>query len=456
MKKLLLVLSIIVVVVLAVVAGGIWYANRYLQTPAFKEYVLKAAREQLGTDITVQELDASLFSGVSLKGIMVANPPGFSGQLLEAQAFVLRYRLLPLLQKRVEITTLSIQQPVITLVRNAQGEWNYDKLGGPAPTNQPPPAATTTTAETAPPAPAGTAAPPVDVSLSKLELVGAGIAMLGADKQILLSLQDVNLNADVQLRGGKLSGTGQASIRQVSVAEKLFVSGIAAPVRFTGESVRLEPLRGTLAQGNISGNVDVRVLGGTKYAVKLDVREADMTKLLEEAKTKPVMQGKLQIAAQLEGTAGLATINGAGQANITGGKLAGVPLLNTLATLLQINELRNLEFSECRFEFTMANNQMPTPVISVVSPQVRLTGKGVVSLADYALNHDLTLAVAPGVLAKVPKEVRAVFAQQPDGFLALSFHVSGPYDAPKTDIPERLLKGAGQQLLEKGLEKLFK
>jgi hypothetical protein len=163
-----------------------------------------------------------------------------------------------------------------------------------------------------------------------------------------------------------------------------------------------------------------------------------------------------EIPAKLEGTGGLDTMAGAGKAEITGGKLMEIPVLNLVATLLQVPELRDLKFDECLLEFSLTNNVMQTPVIRLMSPRVQITGKGSVSLADYSLNHNLTLVFAKGVLDNVPKEVRGVFAERPDGSRTLEFRVWGPYDAPKTDLTDRLVKGATQQLLQKGLQQLFK
>lgn len=107
-------------------------------------------------------------------------------------------------------------------------------------------------------------------------------------------------------------------------------------------------------------------------------------------------------------------------------------------------------------EFSTSNNVMQTPVIRLISPEVQITGKGSVNLEDYSLNHDMTLALAKDLLAHVPKEVRAIFTERSDGYLALDFRVWGPYDSPKTDLQQRIVKGAAEQLLQKGLEKLFK
>jgi hypothetical protein len=87
---------------------------------------------------------------------------------------------------------------------------------------------------------------------------------------------------------------------------------------------------------------------------------------------------------------------------------------------------------------------------------VQITGMGSVLLEDYSLNHTLTLALAKGTLDSVPKEVRSIFTQRDDGSFALEFKVWGPYSAPKTDLEQRVLKGAANQLLQKGLQNLLK
>ena len=128
-KIIAIIVAVLIVLVLILVGAGVYFTNRYLQTPAFKEEVLKAARAALGTDVRIDNFLASLFSGVELRGVTIGNPAGFTGNLLTADAFVLRYRLLPLLSRRVEIEQLSLDKPVITLSQNEKNEWNYESIG---------------------------------------------------------------------------------------------------------------------------------------------------------------------------------------------------------------------------------------------------------------------------------------------------------------------------------------
>jgi hypothetical protein len=149
-------------------------------------------------------------------------------------------------------------------------------------------------------------------------------------------------------------------------------------------------------------------------------------------------------------------MTGAGHAEVIRGALADVPVLATLAVLLQVPEVRDLEFDECRLEFSLANGVLQTPVLRVVSRDLQITGKGSVALATATLDHELTLAVSPDVFRRVPREVRRAFTERADGFRTVDFRVWGPTEAPRTDLSERLLKGVAEGFLKRGLQKLFR
>jgi hypothetical protein len=448
--KAIKVLAIIVVVLVVLLVAGVFFLNRYVQSPAFKDTVLSSARGALGSEVKINDFDVSLFSGVTLRGVAIGNPEGFPGDLLSADAFVLRYRLLPLLSKRLEIEQLSLEKPVLRLMRGAGNAWNYEKIGGAS-------SGGTGGGGSAQPASSPATSAPLDVTLSKLAMNHGEFVVLNEKNKMLVRIQDVELSSSVNLEGSKLTGRGRAGIETINVADSLFARQLEAPVSITTDEVKLSPLSGKLAGGDVSGELILKLAGGMKYLVNLQLDNGNVSKLLEEAGAKKqVMTGKLHLTTKLEGTGGLPTIVGFGNAEIKDGKLLDVPVLNLLATLLQVAELRDLKFDECTMQYVITNNVMQTQEIRVISPRVQITGTGTVSLEDYSLNHNLTLALAKGMLDRVPKEIRGIFTERPDGFLALDFRVSGPYDSPKTDLTARLAKGAADQLLQKGIEKLFK
>jgi len=443
-KIILIVVAVLVVLVVLVVGAGVFFTDRYLHTPVFKEAVLKTAHEELGADVRIEELHASLFSGVELRGVVVGNPPGFTGNLMTAEAFVLRYRLWPLLHRRVEIEQLSLDKPVITLARNDTGGWNYEELGAKE-------------SKAKPAAPAKSAASTsLDVVLSKLGIDRGTVSMVSEKNKPLVTLEGINFSSSVSLLDNKLAGTGKAGIYKISLVEALFVEKVATPVTFDTNEVKLTALSGKLAKGALAGDVALRISDGFQYIVNLQVKDSDVGTFFQEAGRKAVLSGTLKANVAVKGTGGLPTISGNGRAEIDDGKLMEIPLLNLLATLLQIDALHDLKFSVCVVEFSISNNVMQTPVIRLTSPEIRITGKGSISLDDHSLKHDMTLTFAKGALDRTPNEIRGLFAEQPDGSLALDFKVTGTYDSPKTDLTKRIMKSVGQQLLEKGLQKLLK
>jgi len=447
-KIISIIIAVLIVLVLILVGAGVYFTNRYLQTRAFKEQVLKAAREQLGADVRIDTFQVSLFSGVELRGVTIGNPTGFTGNLLTADAFVLHYRLLPLLSRRVEIEQLSLDKPIITLSQNDKNKWNYESIGAKESASNPAPVQAKPTS--AAPTPSKSAAtPPLDIVLSKLAITQGAVSLISDKNKPLVKVDGINFSSAVSLIDNKMSGTAKAGIDKINLSDALFVEKVAASVVLGSDEVKLAPLSGNLADGTLAGDVAVKFSDGLTYNVNLQVKNADVAKLLEEAKTKPVMSGKLMATTTLAGTGGLPTIVGNGRMEIDGGQLTQIPILNLLATILQMDALRNLKFSECVMEYSISNNVMQTPVIRIISPELQITGKGSVSLADYSLNHNLTITFAKGAIGAAPKEILGFFTEQTDGSMSLSFKVSGPYNSPKTDLTARIAKGVVQQLLEK-------
>jgi AsmA protein len=447
-KVIVVIVAVLAALVIVLVGAGIYFTNRYLQTPAFKQQALQTARGELGANVEINELQVSLFSGVVLRGVVISSPQGFSGNLLTADAFVLRYRLLPLLHRRVEIEQLSIDKPIITLAQNDKNEWNYEKIGAPEAQPKPTPMASpqATPRESAKPV-------PLDVVLSKLAITQGALSMVDDSNKPIVKVDGIDFSSSVSLIDNQLAGTGKAGIDKIDLSEKLFVENVTTVVELGSNQVKLTSLRGELADGKISGDVSVSFGTGLEYIVSAQLTNSDVGKLLQEAGAKQAMSGTLNVSTTMQGTGGVPTIVGSGRVNIDNGKLMQIPLLNLLATALQIDALRDLTFRQCLVEFSISNNVMQMPVIRLTSPQIQITGKGSVALDTHRLNHDMTITFAKGVFdnALLP-QIRDLFTEQQDGSLTLDFKVTGPYNSPKTDLTKRL----GQQLLQKGLQQLFK
>ena len=195
MKKFLLVGGAVIFLVVVAVFGYAAHLLRSLGTPEFKKTLLDRARVTVGADVQVKEMDISVFSGVTLKGVTIANPDPFPGNLMTADAFVLRYRLWPLLSGQLEVERLAFEKPRLTLAMDARGNFNYEKLGGG-------PAA----ASRAPASAGARVATPIELVLKKLSVDGASILMQDQTKTALMlpSFQPFGIeSAGLPSRGAK-------------------------------------------------------------------------------------------------------------------------------------------------------------------------------------------------------------------------------------------------------------
>jgi uncharacterized protein involved in outer membrane biogenesis len=442
MKKTLL--AVLALVVVAAVGGAAYVAHlaRSLNTPEFKKEVLAEARSRLGTDVRVDEMHVALLSGVTLRGVAVANPAPFAGDLLTAQAFVLRYRLLPLLSGRVDVERLALEKPTIRLATDKKGRLNYEKLmeGGDGAASAP--------------AEGGGASVPLGIVLKDLSVSDASLLMTDAAKATLAKVDGLDFQSAFRVEGGVTEGQGRATIGTVDLGDVLFVRDVSAPLQLTKAALKLAPVQARVGGGTATGDLTVHLQGGFGYETSLKLDGVSVRTLLEEAKSPPTVSGTLAARTRFAGTAGLPTLKGQGEGEVTDCKVEDAKVLLLLSRVLKAPELANPDFDECRVEFSLDGYRLRTPVLSLKGKALQLTGKGGMNLETSALDYDMTLALATTLLEKIQvKELRDAFKQREDGFSTVDFKVYGTSQNPQTDLAKNIGKAAATEAVTKFLKK---
>lgn len=441
MKKVLLaVLVLVLAVVLGAAAYGVRLVSR-LNTPEFQRQLLEQAKATVGTDVRVKKMDISLLSGVTLRGISIANPAPFPGDLLTADEFILRYRLRPLLARRLEVDRVSLERPALGLLMDARGVFNYERLGARGGKT---------------PASAGVAVP-LRVVLKRLEVDGGSVTLMDNTRARLLAIKDAGFRSAFEIEGGVATGSGNAAIANMSLGDLLFLRSVRSPLKMSKETVTLAPIRAEVAGGSASGDLTVHMKGGFRYTANLDVKDVKVETLLAEAKSAAAMKGTLAARATFEGSGGLATMKGHGQGTVTGCQVQNARTLALLASVLQVPELANPDFDECRAEFTQSGYRVATPVVVLSGKAVQLRGAGTLDLRNDGLEYQMNLALAPHLFAKMTRpELRPAFQPRADGFSTIDFRLYGTTLAPQTDLLARVAKGAATDALKKQLQRLFR
>lgn len=126
-KGLIIAGSVVVLLILIALALPL-----FLSANTFKPMLERDLTGALGRKVQIGDISLSILSGsVKVDSFQVADDPAFSSApFLTAQRLSAGVALLPLIfSKRLDITSLTITDPRITLLRAASGRWNYSSLG---------------------------------------------------------------------------------------------------------------------------------------------------------------------------------------------------------------------------------------------------------------------------------------------------------------------------------------
>jgi AsmA protein len=97
-----------------------------------KDYLIGQAEQALGRKITVDEIDVTLWPvGARLVNFALADDPAFSADaFLRAKDLRVDLRLLPLLIGQFRLKGMVLESPLITIVRDARGRYNFASHAG--------------------------------------------------------------------------------------------------------------------------------------------------------------------------------------------------------------------------------------------------------------------------------------------------------------------------------------
>src|SRR5689334_839524 len=128
MKRLLVIAGIVVRILLLIVIA----VPLFINVDSFRPDLEKKISAALNRTVHIGKLDASLLSGgATASDITIEDDPAFNkGPFLKASSVKIGVELMPLIfSKQLKVTSITVQKPEITLLKNAAGKWNYSTLG---------------------------------------------------------------------------------------------------------------------------------------------------------------------------------------------------------------------------------------------------------------------------------------------------------------------------------------
>ncbi len=240
MQKLL----IAVVIVILVVVGLVVVVPMLVNVNQYRGQIQAELQKQLNRPVQLGDMSLSVIPlAVKVDNVNIGEDASFHSNVpfAQVQRLDVHVRLFPLLAKKIEVSSLTLEKPRIELIRNAAGTWNFGSLGqGPqAPASQVPPSQQKTQPPAAPPA----GAQPAGLELSKLSIRDGQIAVTDDQKHqpravydhIDLTLKDFAPNQPFSLDvTAHLPGKGRQTLELAGKGEP-FNSAQLMNTPFTGK-----------------------------------------------------------------------------------------------------------------------------------------------------------------------------------------------------------------------------
>jgi uncharacterized protein involved in outer membrane biogenesis len=123
--------KIVVILVLAAMAAAILLVllPRLADVDRFRPRLIADLEQQTGRSIEIGRLTLALLPALSIRAdrVAVGNPPGFpQGDFLEIRRVYAELDFASLLQRRLVIKSLELDEPVVNLLTNSSGHWNTE------------------------------------------------------------------------------------------------------------------------------------------------------------------------------------------------------------------------------------------------------------------------------------------------------------------------------------------
>lgn len=129
MKKFFIALFVLVIILAALLALAVLNLNHFINQN--KEFLLAQVEESLGRKVSFGNVETGFSDGIGIRmsGFSVSDDREFSdGDFIRAKDIQVNVAFFPLLSKKIVVTKLILSEPVITVIRNKSGDFNFSTL----------------------------------------------------------------------------------------------------------------------------------------------------------------------------------------------------------------------------------------------------------------------------------------------------------------------------------------
>lgn len=241
MRKLLIALAVVMVLVVIAITA----LPYLLDVNSYRDRIQAELQARTGRAVSLGQMELKVFPvAFKVKNAVIGEDPAFKSTAPFAQIseLLVSVKVAPLLDRKVEIDSLTLKDAKIELIRNEQGKWNFSTLGNPQPAALPHPVKPS-------PQPAPQPENRQAFQLGRLQIDNGQVAVTDRQKKQARAVYD---NIDLTLNGyapGKPVNFDLAAHLPGTGTQELRLSGTGGPLK---DDVLATDFDGTLKVDGVS------------------------------------------------------------------------------------------------------------------------------------------------------------------------------------------------------------
>jgi type II secretion system protein N len=435
--------------------------NLYVQSQGTQARIQQELRQRLGLSLKIGRISVTPWGGLKLSGISIPQvTAGTPANFLEAKNIALRFGFFSLFSRRLVIKQVSLLDPKVTWLQNADGKWRLPDLrenepgnsvvSSPVPAQSPSGESRVTPTSASPTlTPAKPSELPGSVSaktenafvpeIRRVNLTGGNFRFLDRSGKMLAAFEGVGFRSSLR---NAASLHGNARVTKISLRDRFFLEQLKSPLQYDPAGLELAEISAHAGGGDIMGRFSMQPQSeDSPFKLEVKFRNVQADRLVSEAGgPKGVMQGQLEGNFDAAGkTADQNALTGAGQIFLRDGQVQQYSLLVALGQILQIEELMQLHLEQAQAKYHISPGVVTVDELTLHSTNIRLSATGTITFAGK-LHLDSRLAIDEKIRSQLFKPVRANFQPADEsGYSAIDFEVGGTIDRPKTNLLEKMV-----------------
>ena len=245
--------------------------------------------------------------------------------------------------------------------------------------------------------------------------------------------------------------------------EKFEMTGVRGTMKISDGVITMQNFSGNMFEGSLSskGTVDLRNPDQPVFDLALDMTNINGHALLPNFTSfGNRLFGNLSMSTTLKGslddTLGFVpqSLLGQGNVQVKSGKLTGVKVNQSIASLVGVSNLESINFNDWANTFTISNGRMEVKNLNIKALDADYSLNGFIGL-DGSLDCAMTVLLPASTSAKLSLPGFAGQAvdlfKEPSGRVKLDFTVGGMFDSPKVSLRTESATKKAEQLAKQKL-----